>query len=67
MTKGTINKIIPWFNDDFGDDFVFEDVVEALAFYKDARGSFDDLSTDFIVQISMAIYLHLSNHSNTWS
>jgi hypothetical protein len=49
VTKGTINKIIPWFNDDFGDDFVFEDVVEALAFYKDARGSFDDLSTDFIV------------------
>jgi hypothetical protein len=49
VTKGSIQKAIPWFNDDFGDDFVFEDVVEALKFYKDTYGSFDDLDNDFIV------------------
>lgn len=49
VTKGTINKKIPWFNDDFGDDFVFEDVVEALTFYKDAKGSFGDLTEEFVV------------------
>lgn len=49
MTKGSINKVIPWFNDDFGDDFVFEDVVEALNFYKDSYDSFDSLDIDFIV------------------
>ena len=49
VTKGSIHKVIPWFNDDFGDDFVFEDVVEALTFYKDAKDSFNDLSVDFVV------------------
>ncbi len=49
VTKGSIHKEIPWFNDDFGDEFVFEDVVEALAFYKEAHGSFDNLDAEFIV------------------
>eukprot|EP00979_Chaetoceros_neogracilis_P005013 scaffold858_cov231-Chaetoceros_neogracile.AAC.1 len=49
VTKGSIKKDIPWFNDDFGEDFVFEDVVEALTFYKETFGSFDDLDFDFVV------------------
>mmetsp|Transcript_1334 Transcript_1334/g.2413 ORF Transcript_1334/g.2413 Transcript_1334/m.2413 type:complete len:1006 (-) Transcript_1334:39-3056(-) len=49
VTKGSIQKAIPWFNDDFGDDFVFDDVVEALKFYKDTYGSFSDLDDEFIV------------------
>jgi len=49
VTKGSIHKEIPWFNDDFGEDFVFEDVVEALTFYKESYGSFDKLDVDFVV------------------
>ncbi len=49
VTKGSIKKSIPWFNDDFGEDFVFEDVVEALTFYKDTFGSFDGLDAEFVV------------------
>ena len=49
VTKGSIKKEIPWFNDDFGEDFVFEDVVEALTFYKETFGSFDDLDIEFVV------------------
>ncbi|KAL3924793.1 MAG: hypothetical protein SGILL_000822 [Bacillariaceae sp.] len=44
---------IPWFNDDFGGDFVFEDVVEALTLYKKFYGDFSNLTTaDFVVPIS---------------
>lgn len=46
VVKGSINKIIPWFNDDYGDDFVFEDVVEALTIYKSIYGSFESLHSD---------------------
>lgn len=53
VVKGKIQKKIPWFNDDFGDDFVFEDVVEALTFYKDSNGSFDGLDADFVVPESL--------------
>ena len=49
VTKGTIQKNIPWFNDDFGDEFVFEDVVEALSIYKDIHGGFDNIDIDFVV------------------
>lgn len=49
VTKGTIQKNIPWFNDDFGDEFVFEDVVEALSVYKDIHGDFDNIDIDFVV------------------
>lgn len=37
---------IPWFNDDFGGDFVFEDVVEALTVYKGMYGNFTGLDDD---------------------
>jgi len=35
----------PWFNDDFGGDFVFDDVVEALTVYKSIYGNFHDMDT----------------------
>jgi len=47
VTKGSIHKVIPWFNDDFGEDFVFEDVVEALTIYQTIHGSFENLHSDF--------------------
>lgn len=47
--KGKIAKQIPWFNDDFGGDFVFEDVVEALTLYKSFCGDFDNLDDEFVV------------------
>lgn len=51
VTKGSINKVVPWFNDDFGDAFVFGDVVEALTVYKNVHGSFESLvdDQDFVV------------------
>lgn len=51
VIKGKREKNIPWFNDDFGDDFVFEDVVEALTIYKSMYGNFTNLtqSDDFVV------------------
>lgn len=51
VIKGKQQKDIPWFNDDFGDDFVFEDVVEALTIYKSIHGDFSNLTEhgDFIV------------------
>lgn len=44
VIKGKREKDIPWFNDDFGDDFVFEDVVEALTVYKNIYGDFFNLT-----------------------
>jgi hypothetical protein len=44
VVKGKREKDIPWFNDDFGDDFVFEDVVEALTVYKNIYGDFVNLT-----------------------
>ena len=41
--------IFPWFNDDFGDDFVFEDVVEALKIYKAMYGDWGNI-TEFVVE-----------------
>lgn len=50
MIKGKREKDIPWFNDDFGGEFVFEDVVEALTLYKTFYGSFSNLTNEeFIV------------------
>ena len=40
---------MPWRNDDFGADFVFEDVVEALVLYKELYGSFDGIEEDEFV------------------
>lgn len=44
VIKGKREKNIPWFNDDFGDDFVFEDVVEALTIYKSLYGDYSNLT-----------------------
>lgn len=50
VVKGKINKKFPWSIDDFGEDFVFEDAVEALTIYRRITGSFVGLETkDFIV------------------
>jgi hypothetical protein len=53
-------KEIPWFNDDFGDDFVFDDVVEALAVYKSIYGDFANFTIiegcDFVVPSSTSDY-----------
>ena len=51
IIKGKRDKDIPWFNDDFGDDFVFDDVLEALTLYKSFYGDYSNLTLncDFIV------------------
>jgi len=51
VIKGKQEKDIPWFNDDFGDAFVFEDVVEAITTYKSIYGDFSNLteSDEFVV------------------
>ena len=50
VIKGKREKDIPWFNDDFGDYFVFEDVVESLSIYKSIYGDFSNLTnSDFVV------------------
>ncbi|GKY91220.1 hypothetical protein MPSEU_000094600 [Mayamaea pseudoterrestris] len=49
VIKGKQEKYIPWFNDDFGDDYVFEDVVEALTIYKRLYGGFRNLTEDFVI------------------
>jgi len=43
LIKGKIDKRFPWFNDDFGDEFVFEDVVDALKIYHELYGSWKGL------------------------
>jgi len=49
LVKGKREKDIPWFNDDFGGEFVFEDVVEALTLYKSFYGDFSNLTTEEFV------------------
>ena len=49
VIKGKQQKDIPWFNDDFGGDFVFEDVVEGLKVYKSIYGDLSNLTDDFVV------------------
>jgi len=53
VKKGGIPKNIPWFNDDFSEDFVFEDVVEALTLYSQLYdGDWSNLTrtdSDFVV------------------
>jgi len=40
VKKGQIYVNHPWYNDDFGDDYTFDDVVEALTIYKSIYGDF---------------------------
>ena len=56
VIKGRREKDIPWFNDDFGGDFVFEDVVEALTIYKSIYGDFAGLTdSEFVVPAAKEI------------
>jgi len=51
-TKRKREPEIPWFNDDFGGHFVFEDVVDALTIYKKGYGDFTNLTIgEFVVPI----------------
>jgi hypothetical protein len=52
MTKAKRDKDIPWFNDDFGGEFVFEDVVEALTLYQSFYGDFSNLTNEeFVIPV----------------
>ena len=64
VIKGKREKNIPWFNDDFGGNFVFEDVVEALTIYKSIYGDFSGLTdSDFVVPAAKEItgFLDMDN------
>ena len=51
-TKRQREPSIPWFNDDFGGYFVFEDVVEALTLYKQNYGDFSNLTSgEFVIPV----------------
>mmetsp|Transcript_16444 Transcript_16444/g.37804 ORF Transcript_16444/g.37804 Transcript_16444/m.37804 type:complete len:1076 (-) Transcript_16444:92-3319(-) len=51
-TKRKREPDIPWFNDDFGGYFVFEDVVEALTLYKKGYGDFSNLTSgEFVIPV----------------
>ena len=59
--RGARNKYVPWRNDDFGKDFVFEDVVEALVLYKELYGDFSTIEEDeFVVPAPVEESLRLS-------
>eukprot|EP00571_Detonula_confervacea_P012268 CAMPEP_0172298846 /NCGR_PEP_ID=MMETSP1058-20130122/1310_1 /TAXON_ID=83371 /ORGANISM="Detonula confervacea, Strain CCMP 353" /LENGTH=1004 /DNA_ID=CAMNT_0013008139 /DNA_START=111 /DNA_END=3125 /DNA_ORIENTATION=+ len=61
VVKGARHKYVPWRNDDFGSDFVFEDVVEALVLYKELYGNFDSVEEDeFVVPEPVEESLRLS-------
>jgi len=61
VVKGARNKYVPWRNDDFGSDFVFEDVVEALVLYKELYGNFDGIEEEeFVVPEPVEESLRLS-------
>jgi len=51
--KGKQYKKVPLYNDDFGEDFVFADVVEALVTYKKMYGDFSNFTqgggTEFVI------------------
>jgi len=51
-TKKQREPEIPWFNDDFGGYFVFEDVVEAFTLYKQNYGDFSNLTAgEFVIPV----------------
>eukprot|EP00984_Skeletonema_dohrnii_P012297 scaffold4978_cov122-Skeletonema_dohrnii-CCMP3373.AAC.4 len=61
VVKGARPKYVPWRNDDFGADFVFEDVVEALTLYKELYENFDSIEEDeFVVPEPVEESLRLS-------
>jgi len=61
VVKGARFKYVPWHNDDFGSDFVFEDVIEALVLYKELYGDFDSIEEEeFVVPEPVEESLRLS-------
>lgn len=61
VVKGARNKYVPWRNDDFGSDWVFSDVVEALVLYKSLYGNFDGIEEEeFVVPAPVEESLQLS-------
>jgi len=61
VVKGARHKYVPWRNDDFGSDFMFEDVVDGLILYKELYGSFDSIEEDeFVVPEPVEESLRLS-------
>mmetsp|Transcript_1703 Transcript_1703/g.1963 ORF Transcript_1703/g.1963 Transcript_1703/m.1963 type:complete len:825 (-) Transcript_1703:100-2574(-) len=58
FNKGKRDKDIPWFNDDFGEGFVFEDVLEALTVYKSVNSDFSALieNEEFVIPIADAAF-----------
>ena len=61
VVKKARDKYVPWRNDDFGGDFVFEDVVEALTQYKELYGHFEDIEeNEFVVLEPVEESLQLS-------
>jgi len=61
VKKGSRTKYVPWRNDDFGSDFVFEDVVEALALYKELYNNFDSIEEEeYVVPEPVGESLRLS-------
>jgi hypothetical protein len=68
VIKGKREKDIPWFNDDFGDDFVFEDVVEALAIYKSMYDDWSNLTmanSEFAVPVPKEVTGFLNDDDGT--
>jgi hypothetical protein len=52
IVKGKQEQDIPWFNDDFGADWEFEDVVEALTLYKSFYGDFSNFTNEeFVIPV----------------
>jgi len=61
VVKGARNKYVPWRNDDFGSDWVFEDVIEALVLYKELYGNFDTIEEEeFVIPEPVEESLRLS-------
>lgn len=64
VIKGRREKDIPWFNDDFGDDFVFKDVEEALTIYQSIHGELTNVyNIDFVVPASKEVTGFLDDDS----
>lgn len=61
VVKGARNKYVPWRNDDFGNDWVFDDVVEALTLYKELYNDFSNIEEEgFVVPEPVQESLRLS-------
>jgi len=63
--KAKRQKNIPWFNDDFGGEFVFDDVVEALSIYKKVYKDFSNLTDNsFVVPTQSDEYAEIDSYGD---